>query len=124
MCRLFGLHAGNHVATATFWLLDAPDNLARQSRRNPDRTGLGVFDVHGQPPASVPEFHLLTKRTRARSVHLATRPCVVFATEPMDDDPGWSLLDPGELVHVDATLQITRSVVLPDPPRLLLSTGG
>ena len=49
MCRLFGLHAGTEVVPATFWLLDAPDSLAEQSRRNPDGTGLGVFDEHGQP---------------------------------------------------------------------------
>jgi glutamine amidotransferase len=49
MCRLFGLHAGRSVVTATFWLLDAPDNLAAQSRRNPDGTGLGVFGADGQP---------------------------------------------------------------------------
>ena len=48
MCRLFGLHAGQPV-TATFWLLDAPDSLAAQSRRNPDGTGLGVFGVDGHP---------------------------------------------------------------------------
>jgi glutamine amidotransferase len=48
------------------------------------------------------------------------RKSVVFATEPMDDDPRWCLLDPGELVHVDAALQISRRVVLPDPPRHLL----
>ena len=48
MCRLFGLHAGRPV-TATFWLLDAPDSLAAQSRRNPDGTGLGVFGSDGQP---------------------------------------------------------------------------
>jgi len=49
MCRLFGLHAGTNVVTATFWLLDAPDNLAQQSRRNPDGSGLGVFDGQGRP---------------------------------------------------------------------------
>ncbi|KKC05450.1 class II glutamine amidotransferase [Mycobacterium nebraskense] len=49
MCRLFGLHAGTDVCTATFWLLDAPDSLAEQSRRNPDGTGLGVFDERGRP---------------------------------------------------------------------------
>ena len=48
MCRLFGLHAG-HPVTATFWLLDAPDSLAAQSRRNPDGTGLGVFGPDGTP---------------------------------------------------------------------------
>lgn len=272
MCRLFGLHAGNEVVTATFWLLDAPDSLARQSRRNPDGTGVGVFDEHGRPQlhkepmaawhdtafateareltgtmfvahvryattgsldirnthpflqdgrmfahngvvegldvidgrlrelgaadlvlgqtdservfalitatirahggdqsaglvdalqwlaANVPiyavnvllstatdmwalrypdshelyvldrrdpslcgpEFHLRSNRIRARSPHLCTRPSVVFATEPMDEDPRWSLLGPGELVHVDAALQLTRDVVLPDPPGQLL----
>ena len=49
MCRLFGLHAGRRVVTATFWLLDAPDNLLEQSRRNPDGTGIGVFDAGGAP---------------------------------------------------------------------------
>ena len=49
MCRLFGLHAGRFVATATFWLLDAPDSLAAQSKRNPDGTGIGVFDGDGKP---------------------------------------------------------------------------
>ena len=49
MCRLFGLHAGTNVVTATFWLLDAPDNLAAQSKKNPDGTGLGVFDGQGHP---------------------------------------------------------------------------
>jgi predicted glutamine amidotransferase len=266
MCRLFALHAGTNVVTATFWLLDAPDNLAAQSRRNPDGTGLGVFDGQGQPEvhkqpiaawqdadfateahemtgttfvahvryattgshdvlnthpflqdgrifahngvleglevlderlrevgsadlvlgqtdserafalitasiraaggdasaglvdamqwlaANVPiyavnvllstatdvwalrypepnelyildrrdgqdGFHLRTKRIRAHSEHLRARPSVVFASEPMDDDPRWRLLAPGELVHVDAALQITRSMVLPDPPK-------
>jgi predicted glutamine amidotransferase len=270
MCRLFGLHAGRRVCTATFWLLDAPDSLSEQSRRNPDGSGLGVFDEHGQPqlrkepiaawqdaefateahhmtgttfiahvryattgsldihnthpflqdgrifahngvvegldviderlrevgtddlvlgqtdservfalitgeirvrdgdvtaglvdamrwlaanvpifavnillstatdmwalrypdthqlylldrgPATIPEFDLRTKRIHAKSEHLCTRRSVVFATERMDDYPGWCLLAPGELVHVDSALQINRSLVLPDPPRRLL----
>ena len=267
MCRLFGLHAGKDVCTATFWLLDAPDSLAEQSRRNPDGTGLGVFDEQGRPQvrkqaisawqdvdfateahqmtgttfiahvryattgsldvhnthpflqdgrifahngvlegldvldarlreagtddlvlgqtdservfalitASVrardgdvtaglvdamnwlaenvpiyavnillstatdmwalrypepnelyvldrrldgaPKFDMRTKRIRAWSEPLCTRSSVVFATERMDDDPRWSLLAPGELVHVDAGLRVTRDVVLPDEPR-------
>ena len=43
MCRLFGLHTGTHVCTATFWLVDAPDSLSEQSRRNPDGAGIGTF---------------------------------------------------------------------------------
>ncbi len=268
MCRLFGLHAGTDVVTATFWLLAAPDNLAEQSRRNPDGTGLGVFDGQGRPQvrkqpiaawqdsdfateahqmtgttfiahvryattgshdvvnthpflqddrifahngvlegldvlderlremgtadlvlgqtdservfalitgsirahdadvqaglvdamgwlaANVPiyavnvllstatdlwalrypqthelyvsdrreipadrQFHLRTKRIRADSDHLRVRPSVVFATERMDDDPRWRLIEPGELVHVDRRLQISSDLVLPDAPR-------
>lgn len=267
MCRLFGLHAGTDAVTATFWLLDAPDNLAAQSRRNPDGTGIGVFDVNGVPhlhkepiaawedaefateaheltgtafvahvryattgardvanthpflqdgrifahngvvhgldaveerlrelgtadlvagqtdservfalitgcirahdgdvgaglrdavgwlAANVPiyalnvllstaadiwalrypethELYLLdrrdgaapfgldlqTPRIRAQSEQLRGRPAVVFASEPMDTDPRWRLIGPGELIHVDAGLTITTEVAFPDPP--------
>lgn len=268
MCRLFGLHAGTGVITATFWLLNAPDSLAAQSRRNPDGTGLGAFDEHGQPEvhkepiaawrdadfateahdmsgttfvahvryattgvhAAVnthpflqdgrifahngvvegldvldarlrevgiadvvlgqtdservfalitalvrahegdvqaglvdamqwlavnvpiyavnlllstatdmwalryPEpnelyvldrrdaapgrgFNLRTRRISAYSGHLQDRPSVVFASEPMDDDPRWRLIAPGELVHVDAALHVSSHRILPDPPK-------
>jgi predicted glutamine amidotransferase len=49
MCRLFGMSAGEERATATFWLLDAPDSLSVQSHREPDGTGLGWFDGDGRP---------------------------------------------------------------------------
>lgn len=268
MCRLFGLHAGKAVP-ATFWLLDAPDSLAAQSRRNPDGTGLGVFDAGGapvvrkQPIAAwrdsdfatearqmtgstfiahvryatagaatevnthpflqdgrifahngvvggldlldarlaelgatdlvrgdtdservfalitayirthrgdvgaglvaaltwlgvhVPiyavnvllatatdlwalrypdthelylldrttvdsgRFMLRSKRINADSQRLDGAASVVLASEPMDDEP-WRLLASGELVHIDADLQISREVVLPDPPAHLI----
>ena len=49
MCRLFGLHAGASPVTASFWLIDAPDSLRRQSHHNPDGAGIGVFDADGEP---------------------------------------------------------------------------
>jgi len=272
MCRLFGLHAGRAVVTATFWLLDAPDDLMVQSKRNPDGTGVGVFDGDGKPvlkkqpiaawedtkfareahdmagttfiahvrhastgaldvlnthpflqdermfahngvvggldvldarlaqlgvadlvlgdtdservfalitasvragggdvqaglldamswlvanvpiyavnvllstatdmwalrypepnklylldrrkPERSPHFDLRTARIHARSQHMDTKPSVVFASEPMDQDPGWRLLDPGTLVHVDADLAITERMALPEPPKHQLS---
>jgi glutamine amidotransferase len=48
MCRLFGMAAGERPVTATFWLLEAPDSLAEQSRREPDGTGLGWFAGAGR----------------------------------------------------------------------------
>src|SRR3954447_26131311 len=49
MCRLFGLAVGPQRVRATFWLLEAPDSLAEQSRREPDGTGVGWFDADGRP---------------------------------------------------------------------------
>jgi len=49
MCRLFGMTAGTKSASATFWLLDAPDSLEVQSRRNVDGSGIGFFEPSGLP---------------------------------------------------------------------------
>jgi predicted glutamine amidotransferase len=49
MCRLFGLTAGDARVRATFWLLDAPDSLEAQSRRNADGSGIGYFAADGSP---------------------------------------------------------------------------
>jgi glutamine amidotransferase len=43
------MSGGQHRVAATFWLLDAEDSLSRQSRREPDGTGLGWFDEHDEP---------------------------------------------------------------------------
>ncbi|HLY51038.1 MAG TPA: class II glutamine amidotransferase [Solirubrobacteraceae bacterium] len=49
MCRLFGMSGGLGRVRATFWLLEAPDSLAEQSRRDPDGTGLGYYDDLDEP---------------------------------------------------------------------------
>ncbi len=43
MCRLFGMSGGREPVRATFWLLEAPDSLSDQSRREPDGTGIGSY---------------------------------------------------------------------------------
>jgi predicted glutamine amidotransferase len=84
MCRLFGMSAGRMRAKATFWLLDAPDSLSVQSRREPDGTGLGWFDEADTPLISKQasaayddaEFsrraHELTSRTFVAHVRFAS----------------------------------------------------
>jgi predicted glutamine amidotransferase len=49
MCRLFGMTSGAKPVSATFWLLDAPDSLEVQSKRNADGSGIGFFDPAGRP---------------------------------------------------------------------------
>jgi glutamine amidotransferase len=72
MCRLFGLHADCRVVTATFWLVDAPDNLAEQSRRNPDGTGLGVFQADGEPVVDKEPMAAFQDRAFATEAHELT----------------------------------------------------
>jgi predicted glutamine amidotransferase len=43
MCRLFALHAGDRDVAADFWLLNAPDSIARQSEVNADGYGLAAL---------------------------------------------------------------------------------
>jgi predicted glutamine amidotransferase len=269
MCRLFGLIGGDRRVRATFWLLEAPDSLAEQSRREPDGTGVGWFDADGRPqmakqPLAAYEddafarearelesttfiahvryattgaiepknthpfeqhgrlfahngviqdldrldrelgdarelvqgdtdserlFALVTRETerhggdvsagivsaarwvaaelpiyainlilttagglwalrypdvhelwileraaggqrgsrhldaasaagrvRVRSARLAAQPSVIVASEPMDEDPGWRALEPGELVHVGHTLTVESTTALDGPP--------
>ncbi|MBA9004788.1 MULTISPECIES: class II glutamine amidotransferase [Thermomonospora] len=49
MCRLFGMTTGGPRVEAAFWLLDAPQSLAEQSRRMPHGVGLGWFSLGDEP---------------------------------------------------------------------------
>ena len=54
------------------------------------------------------------------SGQLAIRPATIIASQPMDTNPLWRLLEPGELIHVDADLRVTSTIVVPDPPASML----
>ncbi len=56
-----------------------------------------------------------SSQIHARSDDLDNEACVVVASEPMDGETGWRALDPGELIHVDADLNITSTAPLPAP---------
>ncbi|WEO99410.1 class II glutamine amidotransferase [Streptomyces sp. FXJ1.172] len=53
---------------------------------------------------------------RVRSARLGTLASVVVASEPMDENPLWRPMDPGELLHVGPGLHPTSRIALPDPP--------
>ncbi|MCW3019477.1 MAG: class glutamine amidotransferase [Solirubrobacterales bacterium] len=80
--------------------------------RYPDTHPLFVLDrVPGQPLV-----HTSSLGTRVHSDDGAERPLAVIASERMDSDPGWRLLEPGELVHVDDALRVSTSMILPNAP--------
>lgn len=51
---------------------------------------------------------------RAVSPELAGVRSVVIASEPMDDDPAWRLMDAGEMLHLDGSGRIDRSFPFPE----------
>ena len=60
-------------------------------------------------------------RSATSSVHApAMAPSVVVASEELDGESGWRMLDPGELVHVGPDLSVHSAVVLTQPPARLV----
>ena len=109
ICEHLPVHSVNLLVTSgsELWALRQGDThpllfLDRRTPPNPDE----ALDHRGNG-----------KHIRVRSRHLASTPSVVVATEAMDDDPSWCSLRPGELLHVDADLRVTRDLVLTVPPR-------
>jgi glutamine amidotransferase len=86
--------------------------------RYPDTHDLLVLERAAGGPSGARhlEHASAAGRIRVRSGDLAAQPSVVVATERMDEDPGWTALAPGELVHIDRGLRVTRELALPDPP--------
>jgi len=85
--------------------------------RYPATHELYVLD---RPAGRGEALDVASPRIHAQSPHLADRPSVIIASERMDDDPGWRLLGPGELLHVSSTLGISSSAPFaPEPARLL-----
>lgn len=129
MCRLFGLTAGPARVRAAFWLLDAPDSLKVQGRRNADGSGIGFFDRDGAPvldkqpePASGDEEFARQARTAESSAfvahvrHASAGGRAVLNTHPfamsgriMAHNGGF-----GELKRIDAELGSYAGLVLGD----------
>jgi glutamine amidotransferase len=91
-------------------------------------TGLWALrypDVHElhvlERAAGEPLEHHSSLGSRVRSDHGASRPLVTIASEQMDDDPRWRLLESGELLHVGAELGVSSTRILDAPPARPLS---
>lgn len=73
------------------------------------------------------DLHQVSGTLRVHVPDLHRYPSVVVASEPLDDAPGWRLLESGELVRIRSDLSIRSSIVVDSPParliRLTSSTG-
>jgi glutamine amidotransferase len=107
------------VFAMNFILITASDVWAL---RYPDVHELYVLErAAGGPSGGRHLEHASARGMRVRSGELARKPCVVIASERMDDDAGWRLLEPGELVHVDGDLNVTSTTPVDRPPAHQLS---
>ena len=124
---------GEGIAAAARWVADNLPVLAINlvlttpselwALRYPDTHELYVLERAAGGPDGSAELHHASPRRRIRvhSADLAGCPAVVVASEPMDDDPGWRLLESGELLHASADLTVQSRQVLDGPPRHLLT---
>jgi predicted glutamine amidotransferase len=103
--------AANLPVLSINFVLTTPSDL--WALRYPDTHDLLVLE---RDDASGALYHASASRIRVTSEALSDRPAVVVATERMDDDPGWSPLRSGELLHVDGELRASRRQVLDAPP--------
>jgi len=60
--------------------------------------------------------HTSSLGSRVSSAHGAAGPLVTIASERMDADPGWRLLEAGELLHVGPQLEVSSRRILEGPP--------
>lgn len=87
--------------------------------RYPDTHPLYVLELAG----SEPHAGMRTQRISVHSQEMAEgrRPAVLLATEKMDDNPKWRLMDSGEVLHIDPSLKVHSSNPLPPEPRYRLT---
>ena len=103
------------ISAEELWALRYPDSHdLLVLERTAGGPGGGAHLAHSSPHG----------RIRVHSSDLADQRAVVIATERMDDDPAWTPLDSGELLHVDADLGVTRRRVLDGPPAHPLTLAG
>lgn len=119
---------GSAIAAAAGWVADnlpvfalnviLIDDDELWALRYPDTHELYVLQrsAGGQNGDQELDHRSDRKRIKVHSADLAGCASVVVASERMDDDPGWRLLGPGELLHVGADLQVTSHTVLDRPP--------
>jgi hypothetical protein len=66
--------------------------------------------THGRP------LQAGSHRIHGHSPALATARSVIIASEPMDNDRGWRIIEPCEPLHIDVNLTPHRSRPLPSAP--------
>jgi predicted glutamine amidotransferase len=100
-------------------VLGTPDEL--WALRYPDTNELWLLERRAGGPHGSRHLHESSEvgTLRVRSDDLAACDSVVIASEPMDEDPGWRLLEDGELVRVTPDLRCASTMIAVRPAHQL-----
>jgi glutamine amidotransferase len=93
--------------------------------RYPDTNELWVLErsiaaLGGPDGGNVLDQRAASGITRVFSGQLAILPAAVIASQPMDTNPLWRMLESGELIHIDPQLGVSSTIAVPDPPAHML----
>ena len=83
--------------------------------RYPDQHALHILD---RPEGG--ELHVRSETSSVHAPSLDRTASVVVASEELDGESGWRMLEPGELVHVRPDLSVHSEVAVADPPARLV----
>jgi len=120
-----GGDVGAGIAAAAGWIarhlpvsalnviVTAPDEL--WALRYPDQHALHILD---RPEGG--ELHVRSETSSVHAPSLDRTASVVVASEELDGESGWRMLEPGELVHVRPDLSVHSEVAVADPPARLV----
>jgi glutamine amidotransferase len=93
--------------------------------RYPETNELWILErsIGGFDPGAGFEERSATGIMRVHSGELSILPATVIASEPMDSDDGWRMLESGELIHVDEQLNVTSTMAVSEPPAKMMVLG-
>ena len=86
--------------------------------RYPETNELWILEhsIGGFDPGDGFDERSASGTLRVQAGELSFLPATVIASERMNANLGWRLLESGELVHVDPQLRVTSTIAVPDPP--------
>ena len=99
------------AAPGELWALRYPGAHALHILERPAGAGAG---------AGKPGLHVRSSTSSVHAPELAEAASVVVASEALDGETGWRMLEPGELVHVRADLSVESRIAVPEPPAHLV----
>ena len=105
-------------------VLTTPDEL--WALRYPDTNELWILErsIGGFDPGAGFDERSESGTLRVQAGELSFLPATVIASERMNANLGWRLLESGELIHVDPQVHVTSTIVVPDPPAHMIDLNA